>query len=71
MPGSATPVPDSLPPAAIIARVKTVAGVGSGLDADTVRGRAPQSEFIRFDFLVPFARPPGLVPVLARFQFGA
>lgn len=59
-----------LPGAAILARLAPVDGVGSGLDADLVRGRALPSGLFRFDFAPAFTPPPGFGEVMAQSLFG-
>ncbi len=55
IPGTVTPV---LTPAQVLARLETVDGVGSGLDTDLVRGRAPRTDALRFDPFPAFLPPP-------------
>lgn len=45
-------------PGEALAKIKRVDGVGSGLDADTVRGRAGPTDVFRFDVAPAFTPPP-------------
>ncbi len=54
----------------ILARVAASDGVGSGLDADLVRGRAHPTDAFRFDFNPAFASPFMGAEIPAAFIFG-
>ncbi len=55
--------------AQIMAMILSADGAGSGLDADTVRGREPHND-ARFLFAPPFTAPPTYGDTLAQYLFG-
>ncbi len=72
MSGALSPIARPLLPAQILARLLTVDGVDSGLDADLVRGRAMPTSLFRLD-LYPALTPPPLYgdATPASYIFGA
>jgi hypothetical protein len=63
-----TPAPLTGP--GILARLAPVDGTGSGLDADTVRGRAPLTDVFRFDVAPAFIPPPLYAETQGVYLFG-
>jgi hypothetical protein len=57
-------------PGEVLAKLKTVDGTGSGLDADTVRGRQIPSGLYRYDFQPMFTPPPPYSDVALATLFG-
>jgi hypothetical protein len=58
MAGTLIAIPAPLPGIGILQRLAPVDGVGSGLDADLVRGRALPTDVFRFDLTPQFQSPP-------------